>query len=500
MSAQLPLLFTFAVIPQDRITSLPGAPEAATLGHYAGLLNVSHAGLPLSTFYYYAQHADSSKPLLVWMNGGPGASSLMGLFTELGPLLLNDRSLPRSTNGTDWRLQINPEAWSIDSSLLVWEQPAGVGFSRCVQSTGCPPWDDATSAAANLDVLLEFLRVYPEAASRDVYISGESYGGIYVPLLAESIMKHNARTLPPHATQHAIANGPIRLRGIAVGNGCIGFGVTGGCGLDALDLFVTSMETAAQGVPRAATSHVRDACAPEELMSGKAPAELSASCAAALRALAMEVGSFNVYHLASACGASAQGNWGDGSGFACAGGADGGAAVDGGVLAEYLAMPQTQRALHVISDGQPPLTWQAWDGTMPGYNISIPDVQPAYRALLAGGVRTLIYNGLRDTGVPVAGAERWVPRVAGTALAQGGARRKWGAPPKGQYVAGDVTQYATGLTFATVEGAGHLVPADRPEATRAMMAAWLRSEPLPAYGGAACTPVWLGRGWGDLCS
>ena len=209
------LLHTLTALPQHQLTSLPGAPDAALKGHYAGLLNVSYAGLPLSTFYYYAQNADASKPLLLWMNGGPGASSLMGLFTELGPLLLNDRSLPRSANGTDWRLQINPEAWSLDSSLLIWEQPAGVGFSRCV-TTACPPWDDATSAAANLDFLLTFLRAYPEAAARDVYIAGESYGGIYVPLLGEAILKHNKRR-----EQEAAMDDTIRLRGIAVGNGCV---------------------------------------------------------------------------------------------------------------------------------------------------------------------------------------------------------------------------------------------------------------------------------------
>jgi hypothetical protein len=116
--------------------------------------------------------------------------------------------------------------------------------------------------------------------------------------------------------------------------------------------------------------------------------------------------------------------------------------------------------------------------------------------LLAANVSMLIYSGLADTGVPDVGAERWLPRVAGTNLSA--PRRKWGRPPDGAF-AGHVTQYATGLTFVTVAGAGHLVPADRPVASLAMLGAWLKDEPLPAYQGKACKRLWLGRGYGNFC-
>ena len=60
--------------------------------------------------------------------------------------------------------------------------------------------------------------------------------------------------------------------------------------------------------------------------------------------------------------------------------------------------------------------------------------------------------------MPDVGAERWVPRVAGAAQTE--PRRKWGAPPRYEF-AGHVETYASGLTFATVAGSGHLVPAAR---------------------------------------
>ena len=94
------------------------------------------------------------------------------------------------------------------------------------------------------------------------------------------------------------------------------------------------------------------------------------------------------------------------------------------------------------------------------------------------------------------GAVEWVPRVAGNATA---ARRKWGLPPSGRH-AGDVTLYAHGqLTYTTVAGAGHLVPADRPAAALAMMGAWLRAEPLPPYAGPRCKRLWLGKGYSSFC-
>merc|ERR1712192_213795 len=110
---------------------------------------------------------------------------------EHGPFLLNSRSRP-TTESTNWTLFENPHAWSHEASVLAWEQPAGVGFSRCGRGVNCSIiWDDDSSADANFGFLAAFFEAFPEERSRDLYISGESYAGVYVPMLANRVLKHN---------------------------------------------------------------------------------------------------------------------------------------------------------------------------------------------------------------------------------------------------------------------------------------------------------------------
>jgi serine carboxypeptidase-like clade II len=499
----------------DLVTELPGVDLSASAtngsAHFSGYLDVQAAATTAATrtFYYYVQHPDPTKPLLVWMNGGPGASSLMGFFTELGPLLLNSRSLPESNDGA-WRPLSNPYAWSTEASLLVWEQPAGVGFSRCaVPGPPCPIWNDTSSAAANLQVLRAFYGAHPAERSRDLVISGESYAGVYVPLLAQQVHEHNAAAAAAAAAASAASgndggdaddaddagDAPIPLKGIMVGNGCVGYGVAGGCGLDSLDLLVTVLEQGAPGVSRGALAAVRAACA-GELVAGKLPSQLSARCLPAMNGVLEEIAEYNQYSWGSPCGPDGSGNWGDGAGFSC--GAD-------EALQRYLSGTATQRALHVLPpSATQPLPWQAWDGDSPLYVITAPSVLPAYAALLRAGYGVTIYNGLRDTAVPAQGALRWIESGAVGNATVVSARRKWSAVSAGHgssdaQVAGYVTRYASGIQFATIIGAGHLTPAERPASSIALVRAVLRGEELPRYKGPACKRLWLGRGYGTFC-
>jgi hypothetical protein len=80
-------------------------------------------------------------------------------------------------------------------------------------------------------------------------------------------------------------------------------------------------------------------------------------------------------------------------------------------------------------------------------------------------------------------------------------RRKWAvdAARASTEVAGWVTVFSSGLTFVTVKGAGHLVPAERPVSGLAVITAFLQGTSLHEFTGPKCKRLWLGRGYGDFC-
>jgi serine carboxypeptidase-like clade 2 len=85
----------------------------------------------------------------------------------------------------------NPYSWNNFSNTLFIEAPAGVGYSYCSNSEECV-FDDDNSAVDNLDILLHWmLEKFPEYNQHDLYISGESYAGIYVPYLTRLLHLHN---------------------------------------------------------------------------------------------------------------------------------------------------------------------------------------------------------------------------------------------------------------------------------------------------------------------
>jgi cathepsin A (carboxypeptidase C) len=119
----------------DEITALPGLRVRPRFKQYSGYLKASQTHY-LHYWFVESQKDPHNDPLITWMNGGPGCSSLEGFLTELGPFWIND----------DGRtLKENPFSWNKEANVLFIEAPAGVGFSYSTDGNVTTS-DDQTSA------------------------------------------------------------------------------------------------------------------------------------------------------------------------------------------------------------------------------------------------------------------------------------------------------------------------------------------------------------------
>ncbi|KAJ7976577.1 Carboxypeptidase [Quillaja saponaria] len=182
----------------DKIVRLPGQPHV-TFQQFSGYIPVDE-NKQRALFYYFveAETNPASKPLLLWLNGGPGCSSIgVGAFTEHGPFITNEKTLVK-----------NEYSWNKEANLLYLESPAGVGFSYSTNNSFYSYINDEITAQDSLVFLQRWFLKFPEYKNRDLYISGESYAGHYVPQLAQLIIESKVN---------------FNLKGIAIGNPLLEF-------------------------------------------------------------------------------------------------------------------------------------------------------------------------------------------------------------------------------------------------------------------------------------
>eukprot|EP00350_Pseudokeronopsis_sp_OXSARD2_P000711 CAMPEP_0170543952 /NCGR_PEP_ID=MMETSP0211-20121228/2893_1 /TAXON_ID=311385 /ORGANISM="Pseudokeronopsis sp., Strain OXSARD2" /LENGTH=400 /DNA_ID=CAMNT_0010847485 /DNA_START=251 /DNA_END=1453 /DNA_ORIENTATION=+ len=125
-----------------------------------------------------------------------------GWGTEHGPYVIDE---------TYTTFHYNQYSWNQFANVMYLESPGGVGYSTCDSVTDCT-FDDDSSADDNLRALVYFFgTLFPEYLGNELYLTGESYAGIYVPYLLDRIHVYNQdETNPIH----------FNLKGFMVGNGC----------------------------------------------------------------------------------------------------------------------------------------------------------------------------------------------------------------------------------------------------------------------------------------
>lgn len=189
----------------EKVTSIPGYPAFTNFEQYSGYVTLGKTTKEIHYMFLTSQNDPANDPLVIWFNGGPGCSSMLAWAQEHGPFLQSNFNESFSEN---------KHSWNKFANMLYIEQPAGVGYSYCDFNNNIKDCshDDNSIARDNLAAILEWYEKYPEYKQHELYISGESYGGIYVPYTANAIYHYN---------QGAKAKGLFQpnLQGFMVGNG-----------------------------------------------------------------------------------------------------------------------------------------------------------------------------------------------------------------------------------------------------------------------------------------
>ena len=167
-----------------------------TVDGHSGYVRINDEGDDIFYWMVNAKQSPDTAPVLFWFQGGPGATSMLGMFWEIGPVIVEDG-----------QPAVNAEAWNLKYNLVFVDQPAGTGFGHSSRSD--MPHTASKLQAEGRAFFKGFLDLHPQLAGRPMYITGESYGGHHVPYLGEvmfELQKTDAR---------------FNLQGLAIGNGWV---------------------------------------------------------------------------------------------------------------------------------------------------------------------------------------------------------------------------------------------------------------------------------------
>ena len=461
-----------------RLPGTPAGPSPLMLSGYERVAGVAGGAEERSLFWllvhssmHNASH-DPGVPVVIWLQGGNGCSSMIGAFTENGPFYSPVQQ--QQSNATSGLLK-NEHSLHHLAHVLYLDRPAGSGFSFSGAAPNVSWANDNQTALDGLAALRGILRKFPWLGGRQVWVAGESYAGHFTVQLATEIANAEP-TLPAGTT----------LGGVICGNGVVDINQTNYAWFEAGYTHSLVDEEVWRGMQREC-----DFTKDLGVDGNGCPRGVSDTCAHLISRWMNQSGSnrnlLSLYDFYSdVCLTESTSPRGGGSALRSV--VDACADVD---TEAYLNLPAVRASLHVSAHAP-----ERWHPCSQSVNdaYSCPDtlvsVAPLYQALLQDTRRRrrlLIYSGDVDGVVPTLATRRWIAAMQGKVKVQGW--RLW-LDSRGQ-IGGYTEQYSARgaaadaqlrsgeLIFATVRGAGHMVPTYQPLRAFELFRSFLRDESLP---------------------
>jgi carboxypeptidase C (cathepsin A) len=376
---------------------------------YSGFVEIDQGK---NLFYWFVESLNnpSTDPVVLWLNGGPGCSSLGGFLAEHGPFAPDQ-------NGN---LVLNPYTWARVANVLYLEAPAGVGYSYW---SGQATFTDMITAQDNHEFLAKWFALFPQFAQNDLYISGESYAGHYIPTLVNQI--YNKTSTQPNVPPQS------NFKGFLVGNPSTKLGY------DKADSLITYYQT-----------------------HGMIP----------MRSLATPAGNFDPYDILSdVCESSMLKNYIRFPNHMNV--------IDskqvrnvpnrpeciGTYVHNYLNRADVQVALGIISSSATNSTF-AWNQCNDiDYTYGPEPMMPLYITFMNNtDYKILVFSGDQDTVINFIGTEEWIYNT-GRPIVNDWAPWYYSrdGSDSNRQIGGWMVRFDR-ITFMTVKGAGHMVPWSQP--------------------------------------
>jgi len=424
-----------------------------TVASYTGYIDTTEAR-HIFFYFFESRNNPDTDDVIFWTNGGPGCTSSLGLFMELGPCRVVD------ANTTKY----HPQSWNDNANIFFIDQPIGVGYSYADYGEYVSTTEEAAQDIASFVAI--FFETFKKFQGRAFHMAGESYAGQYVPIYAAAVHDQNNELIKAGVQ-------PVNLKSVMIGNGltntelmvasyfdaqCTSASVSP---IQAIDRCVR-MKTA---LPRCAKLF-KESCVDGFDAIGCSAA--SQFCGTEIESPFHELG-LNPYDVTKKC-----------SGDELA------ATLCYPVIntiKEYINSPAVREDLGVSKAliNQNITTCNNDLNGRFAQSLDMFRVQTSFflESLLERGVKVLIYVGALD----------WICNWVGNrrmseALDWRGAEsfRKQELKPwsriKGEEVEKPAGQFKSSgdLTFLTIYGAGHMVPYDKPDEALAMLKRWLADE------------------------